>query len=638
MSLTRWCSALLFGVLLLAPRALLANGCDQPLPAGTVEGSVVAPVPADFDASVEPAPTTTTYFTLLLPERCPGQRFPLILHSHGYGGSRIRSLAADATLFPDSASFSAIDALASALPYYGYVVLSFDERGHGDSRPENGGGYARTMDPAAETQDARALLDWAYEHADSYFLATEPGSGIERDLVVGALGSSYGGAFQLPLAAIDRRLDAIVPSATWHSLDNSLIPNAAVKLSWNAYLCLFAEVAPVAETPLVATLCNILGLASPVAFNMRSIEDVERVAAGESAWPAYPRPVSAEELETFITRHGLADFRARQLAGEPWGYGESVAELAPIPALFVQGNRDVLFNLTEAYWNQRYFLEAGADARVISHEGAHMNPLVGQLEGTANCGSIVAVDAILGWLEQHLKAGPEVGLPNVCLSVEDTLGAPAGTDLAVGLGSFPFGSLSGEGALPASAGTLLAELPSGSERPVFLPISTIREDGLVLAGVPTIGRLTVTALDRELQSNNAFIGIGISRQGRLILVDDQITGFAEGVHTGNRNVDQDGVIALPAVGERLQVGDRVGLLAFPQQAQFASVNSAVGAATIGKAVVREVLGQPVSPIISSLNPLAGKLYLNPYRIRAEAVQLPIFAPGRYAGSAWLGEP
>ncbi|SFX70160.1 hypothetical protein SAMN02787144_1005212 [Streptomyces atratus] len=53
---------------------------------------------------------------------------------------------------------------------------------------------------------------------------TRDGSG---DPTVGMIGGSYGGAVQMATAAVDRRVDALVPLITWNDLAYALAPNNA---------------------------------------------------------------------------------------------------------------------------------------------------------------------------------------------------------------------------------------------------------------------------------------------------------------------------------------------------------------------------------------------------------------------------
>ena len=618
---------------------LEAATCGDSVPASVVDAAVTLQRPSDVDRTARPSPTTTLRFSFLIPEHCPGQRFPLVLHSAGYGGTRLRAMAASAALTPGLPQFAAMDQLAAALPYYGYVVLSVDLRGQGESVPAYGGGYARIIDPAVETQDLIDLLNWVYEHATEYSVETEPDSGIARDLKVGTIGYSYGGGYQLPLAALDPRIDAIVPNNTWHSLMNALVPGAAVKTAWDGILCTAAAAGGVVNTPVVQALCYTLGLSNPSAFDIRSYEDaLDQLSGASGQVPPRPRPVARSEIEALLMRHGMSDFRARQLKGIPWGYGETEARLRPVPTLLLQGNRDELFNLNEGFWNWRYFREAGGDARLLSTEGGHMNPQVGQVEGTPDCGNTSGTAAVLAWFGHYLQGGPQSlidDIPQLCISVAPSGVVPASQNAGVRLASFPLGSQQGSGAVPARRAALDVRLESGRVAPVFVPVVTVSTDGAVLAGAPTIGRLDVSGASPTGQSTNAFVGVGLLRGGRMTLVDDQVTAFSAGVHTVNRNVAQDGHILLPALGEALQRGDQLGLLFFPQHVQFAALNGVMGVTSIAKTIARELdPDSPYQPLIAALEPIAGTYYVNPYRVRAEDIELPVFVPGSFPGSSW----
>src|SRR6185503_19712160 len=129
------------------------------------------------------------------------RRVPLIMHSHGWGGSRTK----------DPAAF---DRFLKA----GYGVLSFDQRGFGES-----GGHAYVENPAVEGRDVRKLvrlisrLGWV----------KRDGRGDPR---MGAIGGSYGGGYQFLAAFEELRkkgkpvLDALAPEITWYDLNQSLAP------------------------------------------------------------------------------------------------------------------------------------------------------------------------------------------------------------------------------------------------------------------------------------------------------------------------------------------------------------------------------------------------------------------------------
>lgn len=638
------CASVLVAWLTLANVGHAANtapNCPSPAPAEAVQETVVVPLPSDADPTAKPRATTTIALTVLLPPRCPGEVFPVVLHSHGYGGTRLKTLSPNGDLPSALPLFPAVTTLAQTLPFHGYVVISFDQRGHGDSKPASGGGHARIIDPALETQDARAILDWAFNNAERFGIQRQTDRGIAKDIKVGTLGVSYGGGFQMPLAALDPRIDTIVPVGTWHDLMYSLLPGDAVKLGFDGLLCLLGvNIGGVQNTPVVAALCNQVNINNPTAFNIRSRADL---VAALNRPTTQPRKVSDAELAEFFTRHGMGYFQARQQQGQPWGFGERQAKLRPVPALFIQGNRDNLFNLTEAYWNQRYFSAAGGDVRLLSTEGGHMNPLAYQVEGDSHCGKLSGIPAVLAWFDQHLKGvGSETvrAIPKVCLSVADTNAAATATPAGVALNDVPVGALSGPGAVPARLASLNTRVPSLATQPVFVKVATIQGAGQVLAGIPTLASLEVAPTLGALQATNAFVGVGIVRGGKTILVDDQVTAFGVGSHTGNRNSQKSGPVLLPGVGERLQDGDQVGLLFYPQHVQYASVVSAVGLS--GATGLLNVVagsasadGAAIPPITSSLEPALGLFYNNPYTVKATGIELPIFKPGTFPGSRLL---
>lgn len=636
--------------------ATQAAACANPQPATAYDEAIDSPVPADLDPRLitPPAATTRIAFSVLVPERCPGQQFPVIFNYAAWGTQRVKSIAARPNQPLHASLALANEDLIRQLPNFGYVVISADPRGIGDSVPANGGGVQRLMDPNAEIQDARAILDWAYDHAGDFAMQTETGTGIAKDLRLGTFGLSYGGGFQMSLAALDRRVDAIVPTMTWNDLAYSLTPGAANKLGWGGFLCTVGTALRQQYTPTLTALCDAIGLANPQAASLRSEPDLEAfygVAAGQTPSSkelqrqaqleaktgtfAFP---SGQEVIDFLEHPGMAYFEAQQQAGQPWGFGESRAQLRPVPALFVQGNSDLLFNLAEAFWNWRYFNATGADVRILSVNGGHNAVISPQ---TGYCGSVSEVDAIFAWFGHYLKGEAlpdDAAVPKVCISVSDTVGAPYVDNVGVALNDFPVGSLSGNGALPAQLAQAQVDVGALVERPVFLKVATIGVDNAVLAGVPTIGQLTVGrgfGAPANL-SVVAQVGVGIRRNGQLIGVDQQVTGFAEGSHTAaDPFVARDDRVMLPAVGERLRRGDEVGLLFYPENYDFEALlggQTLTGLPQLLEQVIGLNLGSGVLKLAGSVN---GLLYVNPYTVTAQDIELPILQPGVYPGSRLL---
>jgi putative CocE/NonD family hydrolase len=132
-------------------------------------------------------------------------RHHVVLSTHGWGGDR-GSVAGYARLAAE----------------HGYVALTWDQRGFGESDGEVG------LSGPKEVNDVSALIDWVAEHDR----VKTPGG----DPRVGMIGASYGGGIQLNAAAVDDRIRAIIPIVPWHDLTFSLAPNGVPKLGWVSLL------------------------------------------------------------------------------------------------------------------------------------------------------------------------------------------------------------------------------------------------------------------------------------------------------------------------------------------------------------------------------------------------------------------
>ena len=245
---------------------------------------------------------------------------PLLLHSHGWGGSRTT----------DPASFQEfLDA--------GYGVLSFDQRGFGET-----GGQAYVENPRVEGHDVRGLvklvsrLPWV----------EQDGPGDPR---MGAVGGSYGGGYQF-LAAFEKLrttgkpvLDALAPEITWNDLGRSLAPEGVVRTEW----ALALSAAAVPSDSLPPTIYKAL---------------VEGAATG--TWPDGSLPAT-ENLEKFFKRNG------------PKWHTDHGRKL-DIPVLFGQGTTDGLFNLEQGIRNWRTAItdKARKDSIFVGYNGGHVLPQV----------------------------------------------------------------------------------------------------------------------------------------------------------------------------------------------------------------------------------------------------------------------
>ena len=151
-----------------------------------------------------------------------GRKAPTILNGPGLalpGATNIDGTLLDDVL-TDAAGWTNIGTLRGA----GYNVVTWDPRGEWNS-----GGQLELNHAEYEGRDVSAIISW---------LATQPEAQLDAagDPRMGMTGISYGGGIQLVAAASDRRVDAIVPTISWHSLNTSLYKNESFKSSWSTLL------------------------------------------------------------------------------------------------------------------------------------------------------------------------------------------------------------------------------------------------------------------------------------------------------------------------------------------------------------------------------------------------------------------
>ncbi|MEM9729645.1 MAG: CocE/NonD family hydrolase [Myxococcota bacterium] len=163
--------------------------------------------PVEIIETIRASDGVELVFTVYRPSNvCEAVPAPLILWNHG---------------FPE---FRA-DSVDDAMPYLdrGYAFVSIDQRG---IIGESGGVTSGTGRPGIEDADASLVLDWI--HDELPWVAKEPDTGIDKDLVVGSFGNGVGGHLSILLAAFDPRVDAIMPYIAFSSiLDDIFAPNEA---------------------------------------------------------------------------------------------------------------------------------------------------------------------------------------------------------------------------------------------------------------------------------------------------------------------------------------------------------------------------------------------------------------------------
>src|SRR5579864_677690 len=121
---------------------------------------------------------------------------PAILTTNGFGGSKAGQAS-----------------VAALLANNDYEVLSYSGLGFG--------GSSCSIELDSPEWDGRA----ASELVNLLAARPEVAKDAPGDPVIGTWGGSYGGGFQFALAAVDPRIDAMIPQITWNDLSYSLAPN-----------------------------------------------------------------------------------------------------------------------------------------------------------------------------------------------------------------------------------------------------------------------------------------------------------------------------------------------------------------------------------------------------------------------------
>ncbi|MFD3836536.1 CocE/NonD family hydrolase [Streptomyces sp. NPDC058642] len=306
-------------------------------------------------------------------------RAPAVLATNGFGGSK---------------SDGSTDGIGKAFAERGYVSLVYSGLGFGGS-----GCLISLDDPDIDGKAASQLVDFlagkraADDGAKADFVTLD-GKGDPR---VGMIGGSYGGAIQLATAAVDHRVDALVPLITWNDLAYSLDPNnagahgavpGAFKWQWANGFYLIGESQPLTAPNLDPSRINSLDC---LHFVTAACRTVRALNSG-----SYPADRTAELL-------------AYSRSVSPVSYLSRVKA----PTLLVQGQADSLFNLNEATATYKTLKAQGTPAKMIWQSWGHSGGMAaGELNlGQGNLESTYVGKRILAWFDRYLqkKKGTDTG-------------------------------------------------------------------------------------------------------------------------------------------------------------------------------------------------------------------------------------
>ena len=274
------------------------------------------------------------------PGASAAHRLPTVLMGPGWGQAGDTNTAAS-----DKSGAGVVGATTIAsLRQAGYNVLTWDPRGFGAS-----GGTVEVDDAHFEGRDVGKLIDW---------VASRPNVQLDGpgDPRLGMAGGSYGGGIQIVSAAIDCRIDAIVPEIAWHSLTTSLDKADTPKNGWASILI--------------------------AATNGRSVD------------PHIPHAYKSSIASGTINQDDRTWFADR-------GPGDLVDRIK-IPTLIVQGTIDNLFTLDEGIQNYRILRDHGVPTAMMWFCGGHGICLT-------DPGDPARVQtALINWLDRYVKRDTKI--------------------------------------------------------------------------------------------------------------------------------------------------------------------------------------------------------------------------------------
>lgn len=328
-------------------------------------------------------------------------RVPTILTTNGFGGSKA-----------DQAG------LGRAFAERGYTVLSYTGLGFPDS-----GCKISLDDPALDGVAASHLVTFlggggtaAYSSSD--VAGVSGGAGMlsadfsklddaaTHDPRVGMIGGSYGGQIQFATAAMDSRVDTLVPLITWNDLRYSLAPNNTAQSTGVTY----ADQTPGTEKIGWSSLFFGVGIADGV--QGAGIDPTREVGCPNFVLEACQAKATLDTLGYPTTQtYALTD---RVSVGH-------YLDRVNVPTFLIQGQNDTLFNLQEAVATYK-----GLKARKVpvsmawqswGHSGG-MKGNTGAAPGELDLSGAHIEDTYLGlriknWFDHYLKGvkgsptGPE---------------------------------------------------------------------------------------------------------------------------------------------------------------------------------------------------------------------------------------
>jgi predicted acyl esterase len=314
---------------------------------------------------------------------------PAILTTNGFGGSKADQAGA-----------------AEWAAAHGYVVLSYSGLGFGadpqsgrrgsdckislDDREHDGAAGKQLVDflGGLKAADDGTKVDYVVKDRVAHDGKVHPG-----DVRVGMVGGSYGGQIQFAVAAVDPRVDTIVPLITWNDLAYSLSPNNTTLTPGTVHYSV-----PGTEKIDWTTAFFGLGIA----------DGVQGAAMTKDPTRLGPCPNFLDEactIKATMDALGYADD-----AGTAFARNASVTtylDKIRIPTLLGQGQADTLFTLREAATTYAALKARHVPVKMMWQSWGHSGGNVPGEFDLAHPMSSYQGRIVMAWFDHYLKGvGP----------------------------------------------------------------------------------------------------------------------------------------------------------------------------------------------------------------------------------------
>ena len=469
-----------------------------------------------YQAKIIAADGTVLAFTVYQPKLSKGQTAPLLLHTHGFGLNRMK--------YPNMSLYGVLLPTGQVVKnawQNGYWVISYDQRGHGDSQ-----GKIRLTDPAKEAQDVITLLNWAEKNLPQL---TENSKGVRA----GMIGESYAGAVQYIASALDPRLQAIVPITTWYDIMNSLAPQGIPKDNWINFL-------------------NLIG--------------------DWWNWNKFDPELKKVYQETQQGNLNLSTYDFLKTHQASWFCAHGQAPKAD--ALIIQGFRDVLFPFNEGVQAAQCLQKAQHEVHLIGVQGGHLQPFTQHsplnempfwyIGKSVTCGNKQQYNLqkmVLNWFDQKLKdqSASAQQLPELCVD-----GSPVTrlNDLT-----------------PISTYTLPKTwIAPTTDQSVFIPVQTVQQTAHV-TGAPQLKLKVETKV--ESVDPTLFISMVVKskKTGKYLTLNEQTAPFNatrkkfvdQIILTSAQTANDFQEIELPSINAELNSGDTLGVMITSESVYYQNI-------------------------------------------------------------------